>query len=98
MCVTDGKEVVLENERLSMTINKAKGQISSLHYNSHTEPSIKSTNLLKGGSGYYLGNVGVNDKGLVVGPDVADMKITQNVLNKIFLLRWLIYLGFHLLG
>ena len=62
-----------------MIINKAKGQITELHYNSHIDSGVKSKNLLRGGSGYYLGNVGVNGQSLKVGPEVIDMKITQNV-------------------
>ncbi|XP_025836563.1 uncharacterized protein LOC108734567 [Agrilus planipennis] len=78
LCVTDGSNVVLENERLSMTINKAKGQITALYFNSRVDSSIKSTNLLKGGSGYYLANINVNGKSSAVGPNVGSMKITQD--------------------
>ncbi|XP_025835823.1 uncharacterized protein LOC112906229 [Agrilus planipennis] len=82
LCVTDGSNVVLENERLSMTINKAKGQITALYFNSRVDSSIKSTNLLKGGSGYYLANINVNGKSSAVGPNVGSMKITQDVSAK----------------
>ncbi|XP_018327753.1 uncharacterized protein LOC108738715 [Agrilus planipennis] len=79
LCVTDGANVVLENEKLSMTINKTRGQISALYYNSRVDPGIRSTNLLRGGSGYYLANVVVDGSSLAVEPVMGNMEITQNV-------------------
>ncbi|XP_018331663.1 uncharacterized protein LOC108741360 [Agrilus planipennis] len=78
LCVTDGSNVVLENEKLSLTINKAKAQISALYYNSPSDSSIKSTNLLRGGSGYYIAVISVDGKSVNTGPDVGEMKIRQN--------------------
>ncbi|XP_018325165.1 uncharacterized protein LOC108737022 isoform X1 [Agrilus planipennis] len=102
LCVTDGDNVVLENERLSMTINKAKGQITALYYNSHVDTNIKWTNLLRGGSAYYIAVISVDGKELTTGPDVGEMKITQNTnlidlgfINK-NTSNWPIHFEFHL--
>ncbi|XP_025836590.1 uncharacterized protein LOC108734492 [Agrilus planipennis] len=78
LCVTDGNFLVLENERMSMTINKTKGQIIELYYNSPLDSTIKSTNLVGGGSNYYLANIYVNDKNATVRPNVGNIEITQN--------------------
>ena len=76
LCMKDqGGTVVLENEKISMTIDKGKTTITALHYNSKREPSKKSVNLLAGGSGYYFANVNGGSTG-VGGPK---MKITANV-------------------
>ena len=85
LCMKDqGSSVVLENEKLSMTIDKAKAQITSLHYNSKKEPNKHSVNLLQGGSGYYLGNIGINDKGYEVGPG-KPKKLTSYKFNLVIL-------------
>ncbi|XP_025836316.1 uncharacterized protein LOC112906431 [Agrilus planipennis] len=102
LCVTDGDDVVLENERLSMTIKKAEGQITALYYNSRVDTNIKSTNLLRGGSGYYIAVISVDGKGLTTGPDVGEMKITRNadLIDLAFINKntsnWPIHFEFHL--
>ncbi|XP_018321695.1 uncharacterized protein LOC108734573 [Agrilus planipennis] len=102
LCVTDGNDLVLENERLSMTINKTKGQIIELYYNSIIDTTIKSTNLVGGGSNYYLANIDVDGKNASVRPYMGNINITQNaeLIDIAFISNdtsiWPVYFEFHL--